>query len=135
LSTLARIVARRKQSVERAYKLDAGWLRYFLTAVRETARSAIDQSHAILKLRDAYRKRLARDLRAQALLDQLFINPFTTVASAANALKVTAPTATKTINKLVEAEMLRRTTGGNWGRLWVAQPILRIVRKSLAKSD
>ena len=30
------------------------WIRYFLVAVRDTARSAIDQSQAILNLRDGF---------------------------------------------------------------------------------
>src|SRR5439155_16611036 len=46
----------------------AGWLRYFLTAVRDTARSAIDQSQGILRLRDRCRARLGKQHMALTLL-------------------------------------------------------------------
>jgi Fic family protein len=105
----------------------AGWLRYFLTAVRDTARSAIDQSQGILRLRDRFRDRLGKQHMALTLLDDLFINPYTTVARAAKSLGVTAPTATKTIRALEQAGMLKESTGREWGRVWVARPILKAV--------
>jgi Fic family protein len=105
------------------------WLRYFLTAVRDTARSAIDQSQAILKLREKYRSKLAKQHRAITLLDDLFVNPYTTVARATTCLGVTGPTASKTIQQLAKAGMLTETTGREWGRFWVAKPILEVVEK------
>jgi Fic family protein len=105
----------------------AGWLRYFLTAVRDTARSAIDQSQGILSLRDRYRSKLAKQHKALTLLDDLFINPYTTVARAARSLGVTAPTATKTIHVLEQAGMLQESTGRERSRVWVARPILKAV--------
>jgi cell filamentation protein, protein adenylyltransferase len=104
-----------------------GWLRYFLTAVRDTARSAIDQSQGILRLRDRFRDKLGKQHMALTLLDDLFINPYTTVARAAKSLGVTAPTATKTIRALEQAGMLKESTGREWGRVWVARPILKAV--------
>jgi Fic family protein len=104
-----------------------GWLCYFLAAVRDTARNAIDQSHSLLALRDRYRSTLGREHRALALLDELFVNPYTTVARAVDKLGVTAPTASKTIRLLEKAGMLQEATGREWGRVWVAQPILSAV--------
>jgi len=100
------------------------WIRYFLIAVRDTARSAIDQSQAILNLRDAFRQKLAKHHRALTLVDDLFINPYTTVARAASSLGVTAPTASKTIRELERAGILKEVTGREWGRFWLAEPIL-----------
>ncbi len=108
----------------------SGWLRYFLTAVRDTARSAIDQSQGILKLREKYRKKLAKQHRAMTLLDELFVNPYTTIARSMESLGVTAPTAAKTIGQLEKAGMLAETTGKGWGRVWVARPILTVVQKT-----
>jgi Fic family protein len=104
-----------------------GWLRYFLTAVRETARSAIEQSEAILKLRERLRKRLGKDHRALALLDELFINPYTTIARAAKQLGVTAPTASRTIRAMERSGALTEVTGREWGRVWVARAVLEAV--------
>lgn len=100
------------------------WLRYFLVAVRDTARSAIDQSQAILNLREAFRQKLDKHHRALTLVDDLFINPYTTVARAASSLGVTAPTASKTIGELERAGILKEVTGREWGRFWLAKPIL-----------
>lgn len=105
----------------------AGWLRYFLRAVRDTSRSAVEQSVGILALRERYRDRLGKDLKAMSLLDNLFINPYTTVARAAKHLAVTAPTATRTIHALEKAGMLKEATGREWGRVWIARPILKAV--------
>ncbi len=100
------------------------WLRFFLTAVRDTARSAVAQSDSIIKLRDRFRQKLGKHHRAIALLDELFINPYTSVATAASRLGVTAPTATKVIQQLVKDGMLKESTGREWGRVWLARPIL-----------
>ena len=61
------------------------------------------------------------------LLDELFINPYTTVARAAKGLGVTSPTAYKTIGLLEKAGMLKEVTGREWGRIWVAKPILNVI--------
>ncbi|HXE53964.1 MAG TPA: Fic family protein [Tepidisphaeraceae bacterium] len=111
----------------------SAWVRFFLTAVRDTARDATAQSQALLSLRDRFRQRLAKEYRAQALLDELFVNPYTTVTRAATQLGVTAPTSRATIDRLVRVGMLREATGREWGRTWLARPILNVVNGSLAK--
>lgn len=108
------------------------WLRFFLVAVRDTARSAIDQSQSIVDLRQRLHAKLAHQHRAQALLDALFVNPYTTVARAALHLGVTAPTAAKTIQALEKARVLEEATGRDWGRLWVARPILNALEHHLS---
>jgi Fic family protein len=110
------------------------WIRYFLTAVRDTARSAIDQSQTILTVRAKYRAKLDKRHRALSLLDSLFVNPFTTVARAAKELGVTTPTAQKTIDQLVKMKMLKEATGREWGRYWLAQPILKVINESTLHS-
>jgi Fic family protein len=109
------------------------WLRYFLTAVRQTARDATEQSRTLLALRDKYRDKLAKEHRAQALLDELFVNPYTTVARAASQLGVSPPTAQKTIDRLVSVGMLRKSPGRDWGRTWLARPILDTVNGALRR--
>lgn len=107
------------------------WVRYFLIAVRVTSHDATVQSRALLALRDEYRAKLATEHRAHALLDELFVNPYTTVARAAKQLGVTKPTAHKTIDRLVHVGMLREATGREWGRTWLAKPILDAVNRTL----
>lgn len=105
------------------------WLLYFLTAVRETASSAVTQSSSLLALREACRQKLGANHRALALLDELFMNPYVTAARAAERLGVTIPTASKSIRALEQAGMLKESTGREWGRIWVAKPILDAVEK------
>jgi Fic family protein len=105
-----------------------GWLTYFLKAVRDTARSAVEQSRTLLSIRDDYRTRLAQNHRDVALLEQLFINPYTTTARCVEQLGVSPPTANKCIMSLVRIGMLSEVTGREWGRYWVAAPILNAVQ-------
>lgn len=103
------------------------WFTYFLTAVRETCGSALRQSKELLALRDKFRKRFVGKHRALALLDELFINPYLTVTRSAKLLGVSDTTADKTVKALASAGLLKEMTGRTWGRIWVAQPILRII--------
>jgi len=66
-----------------------------------------------------------------SLLDELFVNPYTTVGRAAKHLGVSAPTATRTIRLLETARMLEEDTGREWGRVWLARPILKAVEEPL----
>ncbi len=101
-----------------------GWLRFFLAAVRDTARIAIVQSDRILTMRDMYRQQLKKQPRALTLLDQLFMNPYTTVAYAQQHMGVSRPTAQKAIDALVEIGLLTSASGRAWNRIWLARPIL-----------
>ena len=105
-----------------------GWLRYFLTAVRDSAAAARAQGDELLALRERYRLDLGSKHRAAALLDKLFVNPYVTAARAAELLQVTPPTATKSIQELVRAGVLVERTGRDWGRQWEARPILNAIR-------
>jgi Fic family protein len=105
------------------------WIRFFLTAVRDTSRGAVAQARSILALRERYRNKLATQHRALALLDSLFINPYMTVARARKVLGVTHPTAQKAIDRLANIDMLKESTGRDWGRTWLAGPILKVVNE------
>jgi len=107
------------------------WLHYFLSAVRATARSAIDQSRELLRIRESSGRKLGKEYKALSLLDELFINPYTTIARAARHLGVSSPTAARTIGVLEKAGMLEESTGRVWGRVWLSRPILKAVEKPL----
>jgi len=64
-----------------------------------------------------------------ALLDRLFENPYVTVARAAKLLKTSNPTARAAVKKLVDAGMLKETTGRSWGKVFLAKPILRAIER------
>ena len=104
------------------------WLRYFLVAVRDSSRSALKQGDELLAVRDAYGRELEGRHRGQALMEMLFVNPYTTAARAAENLNVSRPTAMKTIEELEKAGLLTEMTGQSWGRRWAAEPILNVLR-------
>jgi Fic family protein len=80
-----------------------------------------------MQLREELRARVRRKPRALALVDELFRNPYITISGAARALGTTTPTASNAVRTLETEGVLREVTGRSWGRLYVADPILRII--------
>lgn len=106
------------------------WLLFFLTGVSQTAREGVQQAGELMDLRETYRSRLSGKARALALLDELFRNPYITVARAAERLAVSKPTATQAIDVLQQNGMLQEVTGRPWRRIFVAMPILEALEGS-----
>ena len=104
-----------------------GWLHYFLAGVGETAGQAVRQARRLEGLREKYRRRFVRKPKALALVDQLFVNPYITVARAAEILEVSNPTARQTVALLQKEGLLREISGRAWGRLYLAGPILKAI--------
>jgi len=100
------------------------WLLYFLQGVYDIARDASAQAVQLLELRTRLRDQLRSFHRAQALVDELFLNPYLSVARAEQALKVTNPTARKDVALLMKKGILEEITGRRWGRLYVARRVL-----------
>jgi len=106
-----------------------GWLGFFLEGVGETATEAVGRSRNLMDLRERFRRKLKGKARALELLDDLFRNPYVTVARAATLLKVSNPTARTAVNELARAGMLEEISGRAWGRIFLARPILRILER------
>jgi Fic family protein len=102
----------------------AGWLRFFLAGVEQTAQEAMVQAGRLLDLHDSFRRRLHQKPKAAALLDDLFANPYISVSRAARLLNVSYPTARQAIAWLQGEGILEEVTGRSWGRLYLARPIL-----------
>lgn len=108
-----------------------GWLLYFLTGVDQAARWAATQAHDLVSIREQFRAKLGASARDLALLDELFRQPYVTVASASRILGVSNPTAAKAIGRLEGAGLLREITGRGWGRVFEARPILEVLERPL----
>jgi Fic family protein len=102
----------------------AGWLRFFLAGVEETAREAVGHSSRILDLHDTLRQTLRQKPHAVTLVEALFANPFVTISRAAQILGVSYPTARQVVAYLQAEGLLEEITGRAWRRLYVARPIL-----------
>jgi Fic family protein len=104
------------------------WIIYFLSGVTETAQQAIRQTGLLMDLREGYYHQL-RDLpKAVGLIDQLFVNPYMTVARAAQVLGVSNPTARKAVEALEHAGVLKEITGREWGRVYLAGAISEAIQ-------
>lgn len=64
------------------------------------------------------------------LIDALMVNPYMSVARAQRLLKVSNPTARHVVARLEKLKLLNEITGREWGRLYLARPILRIIEKT-----
>lgn len=106
------------------------WLRYFLTGVEETARDAATRARRLLELRETMLQQAD-----PALVDQLFINPYTTISKAAEVLGVSQPTATKVLKKLEAAGVLQETTRRTWGKVYLARGVLAAIENPSSPSD
>lgn len=105
----------------------SAWLLFFLRGVAETASAALRQAGELMDLRESYHAALRDKGTALALVDQLFTNPYTTVARAAAQLAVSNPAARAAVNLLEERRILTEITGKSWGKTYVALPILRVI--------
>ncbi len=103
------------------------WILYFLVGVAEISTEAVKRSGRLMELRERLRNKIEGKRNAVRLLEKLFENPFVTVAGAARLLGVTNPTARQAVKQLLAAEVLSETTGREWGRLYLAKPILKIL--------
>ena len=81
----------------------------------------------LMDLRERWRVRLVDAPKAAQLIDALFVNPYISVARAQRVLKVSNPTARQTVARLEKLGMLSEITGREWGRLYLARPILKVI--------
>lgn len=88
----------------------AGWVRFCLAGAVRQSKATIARCRKLLTLREDYRRRLdsgAGSVRLAAIVDGLFENPMVQVAELQRRMKVTYPTASKDLEKLREAGILR----------------------------
>lgn len=105
------------------------WLRFFIAGVTEIALEAVGQAGRLMDLREKFRARLRNKSKALALLDELFLNPYMSVARAEHVLNVSNPTARQAVMLLQQQGMLEETTGRSWGKLYLARPIMETIER------
>jgi len=105
------------------------WIRYFLTGVERIARKAVQQSSKLIDIRERYRDALTDKARAAVLLDELMMNPFITVPRAQKSLRVSNPTARRTVDLLIERGIIAPLGDRRWGKLYVSKEILAAIEQ------
>lgn len=100
------------------------WMRFFLKGIAEIATAAGKQARELHRLRELYRAQLRGKSNALMLIDELFKNPYMTIGRAQKVLGKTYPTARSAIILLEEANILKETSGRQWGRYYVCPAVL-----------
>ena len=103
------------------------WLHFFLLGITEIASEAVGRAGRLMDLRETLRGRLRDKPKALALLDELFLNPYLSVARAEKVLRVSNPTARQAVRQLEKKGVLEEITGRTWGKLYLAKPIMETI--------
>jgi len=109
------------------------WLCFFLQGVEQTAQAAVRQAGMLMDLRESMRIHLQDAPRALILIDELFINPYLTVARAADILQVSNPTARQAVQVIADADLIHEITGRQWGRVYRATPIMDAINAPMVR--
>jgi Fic family protein len=114
-----------------------GWVEYFLTGIREQARSALKDAQAITDLYEAYSRQWKEASRApsvaMAILDELFANPFFSTSRFAKKSGQNFPSTQKGVEFWIEKGLLTEITGQRRNRFFVAKELLEAMRGQLQK--
>jgi Fic family protein len=104
------------------------WLAFFLRGVAEQSRDAIRRAKQLQDIQQQWRQQLTQ-ARSSALLlhlaDSLFEMPILTIPQARKLLNVTYHSAQRTVEKLVKSGILRQAGEPSYGKLFMADAILR----------
>jgi Fic family protein len=114
-----------------------GWLRFFLTGVRETAEEAVTTARSIVELRTRHQA-LAADavgVNGVRALECLFRRPLVNVKVLADELQVTFATANRALEGLQHAGIVAEITGGRRNRIFRYGPYLGLFVDTDASAD
>jgi len=106
------------------------WLGFFLAGVRDIADEAASTAQDIFQLREGHRALIERNrlgANALRLLDALYETPLASATSAAGALGVTFPTASKLLDQLATLGLVRETTGARRSRRYLYEPYVALL--------
>jgi Fic family protein len=110
----------------------AGWFRFFLVGVIETARSGVATFDHILKLQKQVEERLqelgSRTANAQKAMQHLYRHPVADAARIGKAAGISPASAYKLIADLERLGLLREITGGKRGKRYAFEPYLKLFR-------
>lgn len=106
------------------------WLGFFLDGIAAAAATEQATARSLLDVRRSWQDRTAHlraDAAARRLLDVLLGSPIQTVASAREALSMSAQAANTGMAALLELGILREATGRHWGRSFQAHEVLAVL--------
>jgi len=109
------------------------WLDFFLQGVRDTANQAARTAGSIDKLFNADKEKIEHFGRgaASALLVYRYaqVSPLFSITNAAQEIKVSFPTASAAVDRMIEAGILRESSGKRRDRMFVYESYLDILNR------
>jgi Fic family protein len=110
------------------------WLKFFLTGIIETSKTAIDTLSRIITLRDQLEKETITSLgkrtpNAKMLLNYLYSKPVITAADVVESLKVTKPTANTLVKDFMTLGILNEQTGFRRNRVFIFTEYLSLFNR------
>jgi len=112
----------------------SGWIKFFLEAVIETARSGAKTFEDILSLKhtmDALTQTFGKKAHnASKLVEYLYQQPIVSVANVSKILEVSKPTANTLVKEFEEKGILQEVTGYERNKLFIFKQYLDIYSKS-----
>jgi len=99
------------------------WVRFFLVAVRDTARKGVRTLQNIMQMREDMNLRIqklgVRMHNGARLLEELYMKPILSIPKIAELLNITQATANSLVSKLVELGILHELTGFKRNRQFI----------------
>lgn len=108
-----------------------GWLKFFLTGVRETAKEATETARRIVELRETHRRHITEHFGRVAgnglkVLEYLYEKPIINVQDIIRLTGVTFPAANSLMSKFVEERLLIEITGNVRNRQFRYGPYIEL---------
>jgi Fic family protein len=107
------------------------WFLFFLNGVAEESHDAAHRSRQLLERREKYRAEF-HSSRASArlleLVDSLFMYPAVAISDVASLLNMSFKGASRYVDQLVEVGLLREATNKQRNRIFVAEPVIELLR-------
>jgi Fic family protein len=105
------------------------WIKFFLSAVASASNEATETARAIVDLRERHREVVTSQFGRAAgnglkVLERLYQQPFTTIGSVEDYLKITFPPASQLVQRFVSAGILQEVTGRERYRIFRYGPYI-----------
>ncbi len=110
------------------------WLVFFVEGISTTAEAAVNSAQALTEMFERDRKRVQEELRQAAgsalrVHDVLQARPVSTIRRLADSTGLSQPTVTRTLERLIEMDLVEEISGRNWRRTYIYRDYLAILNE------
>ncbi len=110
----------------------AQWYKFFLVGIIETAKNGIQTFDNILQLQKTVDSKIqelgSRTVKAKKVIDYLYNRPMITADKVSEVAEISMPSSYKLISDLERMGILKETTGGLRGRIYIFENYLKLFK-------